>query len=351
MPDIARRFKENPLISPAYIKSSSPNMVVECLLNPGAFYYEGKYWLLLRVAENSNKKEGFFMYPFIVDNLYKFLEVAENHPNLNASDSRVHSFENNDYLTTISHFKLVNSIDGIHFSEAVNYPLIIGEGMLEEYGIEDCRVSKIEDTFYLTYTAVSANGVGVAMKSTKNWVDFESHGMILPPHNKDCAIFEEKINGKYYAFHRPSSVNIGGNFIWLAESENLIHWGNHKCVLKTRPSMWDGKRLGAGAAPIKTNLGWLAIYHGANEDNVYSLGAALLAINEPWKVIGRTLNPIMKPIESYETTGFFNNVVFTNGHIYNPGEDIITVYYGAADQFICGASFSIQEILNYIEPV
>ncbi|MEO6290050.1 MAG: hypothetical protein ABIO76_09030, partial [Ginsengibacter sp.] len=178
---------------------------------------------------------------------------------------------------------------------------------------------------------------------------FQSHGMILPPHNKDCAIFEEKINGLFYALHRPSSVDIGGNYIWLASSPDGIHWGNHHCIIKTREDAWDSARVGAGAAPIKTEKGWLEIYHGANHEHQYCLGAFLLDINDPSKVIGRTADPVMVPSASYELSGFFGNVVFTNGHIVDPDGDTITIYYGASDEFVCAANFSLKEILSLLK--
>src|SRR5690606_8316406 len=119
-----------------------------------------------------------------------------------SSDARVINHDGVDYLTTISHFRLLFSDDGINFSESQEYPALFGEGEYESYGIEDCRVSKIDDTYYLTYTMVSPNGVGVGLRTTKNWKDFDKKGMIFSPHNKDCAIFEEKINNKFYALHR-----------------------------------------------------------------------------------------------------------------------------------------------------
>ena len=142
--------------------------------------------------------------------------------------------------------------------------------------------------------------------------------------------------------HRPSSVDLGGNYIWLAESPDGIHWGKHQCLLKTRKGFWDSARVGAGAAPIKTEKGWLEIYHGANEKHQYCLGAFLMDINDPSMVLGRTIDPIMVPTEKYELSGFFGFVVFTNGHVVN-GE--LNIYYGAADEFVCGAKFSISEIL------
>ena len=133
------------------------------------------------------------------------------------------------------------------------------------------------------------------------------------------------------------------------QSPDGIHWGNHQCIIKTRKNLWDSARVGAGAAPIKTEKGWLEIYHGANEHHQYCLGAFLMDMNDPSKVIARTEDPIMVPSAAYEMSGFFGNVVFTNGHIVHPDGDTITVYYGASDEFVCGAHFSIKEILSLLK--
>src|SRR3972149_4109865 len=85
----------------------------------------------------------------------------------------------------------------------------------------------------------------------------QKSGKTLPPHNKDCAVFSERIGDKYYALHRPSSQFIGGNYIWLAESPDLVHWGRHRCIAHRRPGFWDSARIGAGAAPIRTPQGRL----------------------------------------------------------------------------------------------
>jgi predicted GH43/DUF377 family glycosyl hydrolase len=315
------------------------------LLNPGAFRFQGKVWLLVRVAESIAQKEGVIFFPAMSPTgEVEIIEIPLNDPDLIADDARIINYKGLDYLTTLSHLRLVCSDDGISFYEPEKNSRLMGNNILEQYGIEDCRVSQIGDTFYLTYTAVSENGVGVGLRTTRDWKNFESKGMILPPHNKDCAIFEEQINGKFYALHRPSSPALGGNYIWIAESVDGEHWGNHKCLVKTRKNLWDSARVGAGAAPIKTDKGWLEIYHGANAANHYCLGAFLMELHDPSKVIARTVDPIMLPQESYELSGFFGYVVFTNGHVVDG--DQLTVYYGAADEFVCGAHFSIQEILK-----
>tara|TARA_R110002049_G_scaffold46424_8_gene134956 strand:- start:12566 stop:13615 length:1050 start_codon:yes stop_codon:yes gene_type:complete len=345
MADIAIRYKQNPLVSPKDLEPNNENMIIECLLNPGVFEFNGKIGLLVRVAERTVQKEGLLSVPIYNDfGNVEILDFDMNDPKLDASDARVISYNGTDYLTTISHLRLLFSDDGITFKEDKNYPSLFGEGDYESYGIEDCRVSKIKDSYYLTYTMVSPNGVGVGLRTTEDWINFEKHGMIFSPHNKDCAIFEEKINDKYFALHRPSSPELGGNYIWLAESLDGIHWGNHKCIAKTRIGKFDSKRLGAGAAPIKTDKGWLEIYHGATEGNRYCLGAILLDLNDPSTVIARSEEPIMEPIAEYEQTGFFGNVVFTNGHTVDG--DTIKMYYGASDEHVCLASFSMNQILK-----
>lgn len=343
--DVASRFPENPILRPADIVPSMPGMKIECLLNPGVFRFDGKTWLLLRVAERPEQKPGKTSFPVLNGKgVPEILEFDNADPLLDLSDPRVISYDEQDYLTTMSHLRLVASDDGVHFHETLDCP-IFGSGELESYGIEDCRVVEIDDTYHLTYTQVSQHGVGVGLKTTSDWQELRSHGMIFPPHNKDCAIFPEKIGGLYYALHRPSSPDLGGNYIWIAESPDLLHWGNHRCIAHSRKGMWDAARVGAGAAPIRTPEGWLEIYHGATVNPTrYCLGALLLDLDEPWKVLARSVDPIMEPIADYEKVGFFGNVVFTNGHLVDGDE--LTIYYGASDSVICGASFSIQDILH-----
>ena len=349
MKDIAKRFNQNPILSPKDLKASTDGLEITCLLNPGVFQFEGKTWLLVRVAERPKQEENIVSFPILTaTGSMEIIKIPKDDPLLNASDARVINYKGVDYLTTLSHLRLLCSDDGIKFYEPEGYPLLVGEGILETFGIEDCRVALIGDIYYLSFTSVSDNGVGVGLRTTINWKNFQKHGMILPPHNKDCAIFEEQINGLFYALHRPSSVEIGGNFIWLASSPDGLHWGNHKCIIKTRKGCWDSARVGAGAAPIKTAKGWLEIYHGANEQHQYCLGAFLLDLNDPSIVIGRTDVPIMVPTATYELSGFFGNVVFTNGHTVAPDGDILTIYYGASDEFVCGAQFSIIEICSLI---
>ena len=134
--------------------------------------------------------------------------------------------------------------------------------------------------------------------------------------------------------------------MWVSSSHDLRNWGGHHCILHTREGWWDSARVGAGAAPIKTEEGWLEIYHGADHHDRYCLGALLLDLDDPTRVIARSSDPIMEPDFDYEQEGFYGNVVFTNGYLLN-GDEIV-LYYGASDEVICGARLSVEEILSGI---
>lgn len=317
------------------------------MLNPGVFVMDGRICMIIRVAERPEQKEGKISFPVYEDNRFKVLEFDRDSPDIDLSDPRVINYKGQDYLTTLSYMRLVFSDDGVHFYEDSKYPPVFGSGFYESFGIEDCRVATMDDGYCLTFTEVSPVAVGVGMMRTRDFRHFTHEGMIFPPHNKDCALFEEKIDGRYYALHRPSSPELGGNYMWIAESPDRIHWGRHKCVATTRKGFFDSARLGAGASPIRTDEGWLEIYHGADSSNRYCLGAMLLDLKDPSRVLARSSEPIMEPVAPYEQTGFFGNVVFTNGQIVDG--DTVHIYYGASDEVICKADFSIKEILAMLK--
>ncbi len=342
---MVHRFAENPILRPSDIPATSESMRVECLLNPGTFRFNGKTWLILRVAERPFQKDGEISFPILADDGgIEVMRIAVDSHDLNLDDPRVITYKGEDYLTTMSHFRLVSSEDGVHFHEEPEYGPIFPYGAFEAYGIEDCRVARIGTSYYLTFTSVSRFGVAVGMKRTEDWKNFEDCGLVLPPHNKDCALFEEKVDGLYRMLHRPSSPEIGGNYIWIAESPDLLHWGNHKCIARTRKGLWDSARIGAGCSPIRTDEGWLVIYHGADGNNRYCLGTMLLDLEDPSKVLARCEKPFMEPEASYEACGFFGKVIFSNGMTVDG--DRVMMYYGAADSVVCGAELSVRELLK-----
>ncbi|RZJ98158.1 MAG: glycosidase, partial [Flavobacterium sp.] len=180
MKDIAKRFVENPLLSPNDIPASTEGLEITCLLNPGVFKFNGKTWLIVRVAERPKQNDAIISFPILTETGgINIIEIKKDDPELIATDARVINYKGTDYLTTLSHLRLLCSDDGIKFHEHGDYPSLVGEGILEAFGIEDCRVALIEGKYYLTFTSVSDNGVGVGLRTTTDWKNFEKHGMIL----------------------------------------------------------------------------------------------------------------------------------------------------------------------------
>ena len=253
---IFHRFKENPIMVPSDIAPSAPGLKIECLLNPGVFRFRGRTCMLLRVAERPEQEPGSVSFPVYNDRAGKveIMSIPRNSPDLKDDDARVIEYRGQNYLTTRSHLRLVFSDDGINFHEDPQYPPIMGYSAYTAYSIEDCRVTKIGDTYYLTYSAVSPMGVGVGMSSTEDWKTVTDHGLIFPPHNKDCAVFPEKVDGKYYAIPHYEIFD-GINYdIDLFEKENLYFAenkdnGNNGFVLSAadvrskgpdgQPGTWD----------------------------------------------------------------------------------------------------------------
>jgi len=318
--------------------------VVECVLNPGAFEHDGRIGLLLRVAERPRQEQGWVTTAVIgKGGEMEIVRFREDDPSADFSDARLIRRDEVTWLTTLSHLRLAWSTDGKTF-EIEDRPALTGAGPLETYGIEDARVVRSGDGYILTFTSVSRWGPAVGMAVTQDWQVFERKGQILPPHNKDCAILEQSVAGRYWMLHRPTVSEFSGNCIWSAASDDRVHWGGHRFVAAPRPGMWDEARIGPGASPISTPKGLLEIYHGATRDHRYCLGLLLLDADDPSRVLARSVEPIMQPQAGYECSGFLGGVVFTNGHIVNG--DQVTVFYGAADRAVCSADFSVEELLG-----
>lgn len=342
---LVHRHPQNPLIKPADVAPSMPGLRVECLLNPGVFRHDGALHLLVRVAERPAQQPGRVSFPVIENDAIRIIDLAADDPDLDTNDPREFKYKGEGYLSTLSHLRLFRQAADGTFSDTGQK--LLGQGAQESFGIEDCRVATMPDgEFLLTYTAVAPHGYGVGLRTTRDWKNFRHHGLILPPANKDAAIFGEKINNRYHILHRPSCVIVGGHDIWHATSPDLGNWGNHTCIARTRKNSWDEQRIGAGASPIRTEHGWLVIYHGADHRKRYCLGALLLDLENPSRVIARARDPIMEPEADYEQRGFFGQVVFTNGHDLAPDKDTLTLYYGASDTTICSATLSFSKILK-----
>ena len=249
-----------------------------------------------------------------------------------------------------SFFSLARSQDGFHFTvdpEPVMLPAKEGPfARYETRGIEDPRLTEIDGRYYILFTAVSNWGTRIELAETTDFVHYERIALISEPGNKDGVLFPEKINGRYARLDRPIGNNIGS--IWLSFSEDIIHWGDHQVVMIPRPGYWDSYRIGASAPPIKTEAGWLEIYHGmkmTRSGPIYKIGSVLFDLENPSRVIARCDEPILSPRETYERIGDVNNVVFACGAIVEANDDI-KIYYGAADTCICVATGKLSHLIE-----
>jgi predicted GH43/DUF377 family glycosyl hydrolase len=231
-------------------------------------------------------------------------------------------------------YKFVSSIgyavsdDGISFKRSDN-PVLVGKTAQEAWGVEDPRITKIDDTYFMLYTGFGGRSwedIRISMVRSKDLKNWGNRQIVLDEPNKDAALLPEKVGGKYVLFHRRHPN------IWIAYSEDLKTWHNHKMIMAPKPNSWDSKKIGIAGPPLKIDDGWLMIYHGVDEDHVYRLGAALLDFKNPEKILARQEEPILEPELDWELNGLVPNVVFSCGACEK--DDIIYVYYGAADTCI-----------------
>ena len=335
---LLRRLSEEPILTTADVTPSIDGFNVLGALNPAVCRVGDEIIMLLRVAEAPVPEPGWLHIPLVIEtNGVPQLTIKTFREPTTPYDPRVVTLDGITYLTSLSHLRLARSRDGIQFTIDPN-PFLFPARMDESFGIEDARITFLDGKYWITYTAVSQHGPGVGLVVTTDFVTVERVGMILPPPNKDVCLFPEKINGKYLLLHRPMVSEIGKPSIWLAESPDGVHWGNHRFLFGGRGKTdaqqagrdfdWEGQKIGAGPEPLLTDEGWL--YHGANARHEYALALALLDATDPSVVLDRSDEPLLLPELIWERDGFFPNVVFSNGWIQWP-DGRIWVYYGAAD--------------------
>jgi beta-1,4-mannooligosaccharide/beta-1,4-mannosyl-N-acetylglucosamine phosphorylase len=247
--------------------------------------------------------------------------------------------------------RIARSADGLNFeiededfvqcqSEAYPYPLY--------HHFIDNRVTRIGDTYYII-TPVMVDGfdgpVGMLGK-TKDFRSYERIDVITQPKNRGASLFPEKIGGLYYKLDRPGGGDGGIGDIWISSSPDLVHWGSFKPVLAAGYRFWNVQKIGP-TPPIKTEEGWLDIIHGVFSPaggTYYYIGAILLDLEEPWKVIGRTNSYLMMPDTPYERHGNCDNTIFPCGAIVR--DDELLLYYGACDHTINLATGSLRRIVE-----
>ena len=217
----------------------------------------------------------------------------------------------------------------------------------------DPRFLKINDTYYVNWCD-DMHGASIGMGMTKDFKTWTRIPNPLMPFNRNGVLFPRKINDKYYLLSRPSdSSHTPFGDIYLSESPDLLYWGNHRYVMgKGGQGWWQGIKIGAGPVPIETSEGWLLFYHGVSttcNGFVYSFGAVILDLEQPWKVKYRTRDYLLTPEKDYEVSGFVPNVVFPCANIYDADSGRIALYYGAADTYTALAFCKFDELMDYIK--
>ncbi|HEY1536770.1 MAG TPA: hypothetical protein VGF76_22265, partial [Polyangiaceae bacterium] len=223
------RFEGNPILIPSQLTPSRADFEVVGVFNPGAIRVGDETVLLLRVAEAPRNVPEQHVAAPIYDPESKQIVVRtwpKDTPFLDTSDSRLITVGKDTFLTSISHFRRARSKDGLKF-EVEARPAFAAADALEAFGVEDPRITRIADTYWVNYTAVSSAGIATALASSRDLQSFERHGVIFSPPNRDVTIFPEQIRGRYWALHRPMPEDIGRPAIWLASSPDLLAWGGH----------------------------------------------------------------------------------------------------------------------------
>ncbi|PCI60812.1 MAG: glycosidase [Gammaproteobacteria bacterium] len=344
-----KRLATNPIITPSMVKPSMEGFKVDCTFNAGVIDFNGETVMLLRVAESMpSSSENTINIPVLVKDSGTWqvqIKIFEkDDPRYNFSDPREISLKADPkqvYLTSLSHIRIARSVDGEKFV-VDDHAYIFPDNRYELYGCEDPRITLIDGYYYVNYSSVSDLGITTSLARTLDFKQIEKMGIIFAPDNRDICFFPEKINGYYWALHRPAPLHFGTPEIWLARSPDMLHWGGHRRLAGCSDDDWDQMKIGGGAPMLKTGKGWLQIYHGVDETQRYCLGALLIDINDPTKVIARMSQPLIEPKETYEVEGFFGNVVFCCGAIIK--EDVLNIYYGAADEVMALATIELDEL-------
>jgi predicted GH43/DUF377 family glycosyl hydrolase len=300
---LVRRHDANPILTAARWPHT-----VNAVFNPGVVSFEGETLLLVRVEDRTGR----------------------------------------------SHFAVARSADGI--GEWVIEPerVFMPELHLhsERFGIEDPRITVCDGEYLIAYTGYSTAGQLVALAATADFRTFHRRGVLMPPEDKDAALFPRRFGGRWALIHRPVSSMPHRADIWLSWSPDLRHWGDHAVLLRAREGgWWDAHKVGLNAPPLLTPEGWLLLYHGVRitaAGAIYRLGLALLDAERPDRVLARSSEWIFGPEAPYERSGDVPQVVFPCGWLLLDDGDTLRIYYGAADTSVCVATASLGALLRWL---
>lgn len=297
---LLQRCSKNPVLTAEHFPRP-----VNSVFNAGAVKYDGQYLLLARVED----------------------------------------------LSGASYLWVARSQDGVNFAPDPEPALFPAKEepfcLVENFSIEDARITPLDGAFYITYVGFSSFDCTTILARTHDFKIFERVSILSLPENKDVVLFPEKISGRYARLDRPMTQTSQRGDMWISFSPDLTYWGDPRPVMTPRYQKWDSLKVGSGAPPIKTPQGWLVVYHGVKQTSsgsLYRLGAVLLDYEQPWRVIGRSNQAILSPFAREDFMGNVGNVVFTCGAVLEEAGEL-KVYYGAADQVICLATAQVADVV------
>jgi len=354
------RLSTEPLLTPDDVEPAYPGMKVIGVFNPGAVRVGNDVVLLIRVAESPvEQREGHHALPTLADGELNIEYVPEDQDILKDPRKIVRASDK------LMRLKFVSTLRAYRLTHGRTEPTEIGRLLPrtadEAFGVEDARITQFPDqpdTFWITYVSVSERCGCTSLASTKDFKSYERHGVIFVPDNKDVVIFPEKFDGRFAALHRPNAFQrFGKPSVWTASSADLIDWGRHRFFYAGQ-NPWEADRVGAGTVPLKTDRGWLTVYHGSGaatdpgKVGRYCAGLMLHDLADPTKLIGRTPEPFMEPEHDFEQSGFVPDVVFPTGLVPDPlRPEHVLVYYGAADTCTAMTSYPLTALLDACDPV
>ncbi len=345
------------LVTPRMIKPSSKKLKVIGTINPAAIRREdGKIILYVRVIERvkvletekycySPRMIGEKSYKIKIDRFSKN-SIAHN------SDFDILFKDNTKRLTFVSHLrKVVLDESGLKVLSIDKKPSFYGVESDAELGVEDPRIVKIDDKYVMTYVSLSRDeNISTSIAFSKDLEEWDRKGIIFGEQDKDVVIFPEKIRGKYIALDRPeSNFQFSSPHIWIAYSKDLLSWGKLKSM---EPPNGENKfywRMGAGCPPIKTERGWLLIYHTVKTKekiSTYYGSAALLDFKNPAKILAKS-KPVISPINEYELKLYQKKrIVFPTGVVWDKGKKDLLIYYGGGDVVTAVRKIPLKKIMS-----
>ncbi|MBY6275175.1 glycosidase [Symbiobacterium thermophilum] len=302
-----QRLSQQPILTPV----REHEWEREAVFNAGAIYENGLFWLFYRASNNRFR-----------------LDSPTPRPE-------------EKFVSSIG---LAVSTDGIHFSR-FDRPVFAPATEQEAWGVEDPRITRIGDIYYMCYTAFGGRhwqDFRPALAWSRNLFEWHGREILLDEPNKDVALFPGKVNGRYVLLHRREPS------IWIAFSDDLKSWTDHRILMEPIPGGWEAKKIGAAGPPHRTEAGWVLFYHAVDSDNVYRLGVALLDLADPTRVLARYPHPILEPETDWERNGLVPNVVFSCGSVEKDGAYF--VYYGGGDCCLGVAAVDRTVLLHHLTP-